>query len=719
MTTGEVLAAGLARYREGRLDDAEQILRQIVGRDGADARAWHLLGLVAKQRGELQAAVDCLTQAIGFAPEYAAAHSDLGNCWKQLGNSEAALACYRRALAIKPDLAAAHLNMGTLHEEGGALDVAADCYRTALEIDPTLAAGHQALGTVLLKQGKHAEAAESFRRAVFIAPRWAEAHCQLGNCLALVGELAEAISCYRRAAELKPLDAAAYHNLGTVLHTSGAFQEAIRCYEQALALRPEAAEALVGLGAARQLLGEADQAIEAYQRALTLNPAIAEAQNNLGNALKDQGRLDKALAAYQKAVELRPDYATAAGNRLYLLQFSPRWDAAAICEEHRRWNAKYAAPLARERLPHGNERSSERRLRVGYVSPDFRNHCQSFFTRPLLTAHDRQAVEVFCYSDVLSPDAITDWFARSADVWRKIVGLSDAAVAQMVRDDGIDVLVDLTMHMERNRLLVFARKPAPVQVTWLAYPGTTGLTAMDYRLTDRHLDPPGADSCYVEKLVRLADSFWCYEPPGIEPKFSELPALRNGYVTFGSFNNFCKVNEDVLRLWVRVLLAVERSRLVLMAPEGSVREQTLGFLEGEGIERERVTIVGKQPLAAYFELYRQLDVGLDTFPYNGHTTSLDSYWMGVPVVTLVGPTVVGRAGLSQLTNLGLTELVARTPEEFVAIGAGLAVDLERLVQLRGSLRERMRSSVLMDAGRFARNMEGAFRGMWRAWCEGR
>jgi len=743
--TGEVLATGLAHFRAGRLDEAERIFRQILDRDPRDVRAWHLLGLVAKQRGELPAAMECLKRAIELAPEYAEARCDLGNCWKELGNPDEAEACYRGSLEFKPELATGHLNLGILCEERGAVAEAASCYRRAVGIDPTLAAGHHALGTALLKEGKYHEAAESFRCAVFIAPQRVESHCQLGNCLALMGELGEAFACYQRVAELKPWDAGGYHNLGTVLHTSGAFREAIGCYEQALRLQPNMAEAHVGLGAAWQMLGDGDRAIAAYERALSLNGAIAEAHNNLGNALKDQGRLDEALAAYQRAVEVRPDYASAAGNRLYLLQFSPRWDAEAICEEHRRWNAIFAAPLEpceaslEEDMPwHGlgdaqkkslNPRpfrachpglaDPERRLRVGYVSPDFRNHCQSFFTLPLFEAHDRDAVEVYCYSDVLSPDATTERVARTADAWRKITGLSDAAVAQLVREDGIDILVDLTMHMERNRLIVFARKPAPVQVTWLAYPGTTGLAAMDYRLTDPYLDPPGMDASYVEKSIRLADSFWCYQPLGHEPEIGELPAWRNGYVTFGSLNNFCKVNDEVLRLWARVMMAVGRSRLMLMAPEGSVRERTLGFLEREGVLRERVMFVGKQPLARYFELYREFDVGLDTFPYNGHTTSLDSYWMGVPVVTLVGQTLVGRAGLSQLTNLGLAELVARTEEEFVAIAAGLAGNLGRAGALRASLRERMRASVLMDAGRFARSVEEAYRGVWRDWCAGR
>jgi len=277
----------------------------------------------------------------------------------------------------------------------------------------------------------------------------------------------------------------------------------------------------------------------------------------------------------------------------------------------------------------------------------------------------------------------------------------------------------LTMHMAHGRPLVFAQKPSPVQVCWLAYPGTTGLSTIDYRLTDPHLDPPGLDDRhYAEESMRLPDTFWCYDPLTSEPAVNSLPAPGKGHITFGSLNNFCKVNDDVLEVWARVLTAVDRSQLVVMAPEGSSREHTAELLGRQGLAPDRITFVGKQPLIEYFKLYHDIDIGLDTFPYSGHTTSLDAYWMGVPVVTLAGQTVVGRAGVSQLTNLGLTELIAQTPNQFVEIAAKLASDRGRLSALRSTLRERMKCSPLMDSPRFARNIEAAYRTMWQRWCAG-
>jgi predicted O-linked N-acetylglucosamine transferase (SPINDLY family) len=287
----------------------------------------------------------------------------------------------------------------------------------------------------------------------------------------------------------------------------------------------------------------------------------------------------------------------------------------------------------------------------------------------------------------------------------------------LVRGDQIDILVDLTLHMSRSHLLVFARKPAPVQICWLGYPGTTGLTEIDYRLTDPYLDPPGLnDAYYSEQSIRLPETFWCYDPLTTEPAINPLPALKNGQITFGSLNNFCKVNAAVLELWARVLSAVEQSRLLLLAPEGSARENVLRILGKAGISANRITVVGPQSRECYLKLYHDIDIGLDTLPYNGHTTSLDAYWMGVPVVTLVGQTAVGRAGLSQLTNLGLPELIAHTPNQYVSIAVELANDIGRLSELRSTLRQRLEQSPLMDAPRFARNIEAAYRSMWQRWC---
>jgi predicted O-linked N-acetylglucosamine transferase (SPINDLY family) len=304
-----------------------------------------------------------------------------------------------------------------------------------------------------------------------------------------------------------------------------------------------------------------------------------------------------------------------------------------------------------------------------------------------------------------------------ADVWRSTVGLSDQDLADLVRSDQIDVLVDLEMHVANNRLLMFARKPAPVQVAWLGYPGTTGLATMDYRLTDPYLDPPGLfDEFYSEESLRLPETFWCYDPLTEQPEVNSLPALERGLVTFGCLNNFCKVNEGCLALWAEVLREVPRSRLLLQAPQGKGRANVLATLRQHGISDRRIEFVDKAARKQYLALYHRIDFGLDPLPYNGHTTSLDAFWMGVPTLTITGKTVVGRAGWSQLCNLGLQELAAQTPEEFVALAARVANDLSRLQELRQTMRERMHQSPLMDGSRFAQNVEQAYRRIWCKWC---
>ena len=346
---------------------------------------------------------------------------------------------------------------------------------------------------------------------------------------------------------------------------------------------------------------------------------------------------------------------------------------------------RHADALRRFARPHANQRSAARRLRVGYVSPDLRNHVVGWNLLPLLRHHDHGQYEVRCYADVARPDRFTDRLRSCTDGWSNVVGWSDAGLADKIRDDEIDILVDLSLHSAGNRLLLFAREPAPVQVTFMGYPGTTGLTAIDYRLTDHYLDPPGhGDDCYAEESVRL-ESFWCYEPLEGGPAEGDLPAVTKGYVTFGCLSNFCKINASVLALWAQVLRAVDGSRLKLLAPQGTCRRWALDLLEQEGVSRGRVDFVDGQARWDYLAVYRGIDIGLDTLPYNGHNTSLDSFWMGVPVVSLVGQTVVGRAGLSMLSNLGLSDLVADQPQQFVDIAARLAADVPRLAELRATV----------------------------------
>ncbi|HEY2412226.1 MAG TPA: tetratricopeptide repeat protein [Pirellulaceae bacterium] len=531
------------------------------------------------------------------------------------------------------------------------------------------------------------------------------------------GRLHDAEELCRRVLAAESTNGQAWHLLGYMAHQRGQYETAVDLISRSLEFAPNSAAALNNLGLSLHPLRKYDDALASYQRAIKINQDSPEVHNNIGNVLKDLGQPEAAIASYRRSLELRPDNHRTHSNLLTTLLLCCDFSAAEIYAEHRRWNERFSLPLAKLIQPHPNDRTPNRRLRIGYVSPDFRIHCQAFFMVPLLANHNRQNFEIVCYSDVPKPDIVTDRLRSLAQQWQSIVGLNDDQVARLIRQDQIDILVDLTMHMEQGRPLLFARKPAPVQVCWLAYPGTTGQTAIDYRLTDPQLDPIGShDEYYTEQSIRLPETFWCYDPLTSEPLVNALPALENGYITFGSLNNFCKVNDGILKLWARVLKAVDRSRLLILAPEGSGRDRVRAVLHGEGIDPDRVAFVPHQPMAKYLATYNQIDIGLDTLPYNGHTTSLDAFWMGVPVVTLVGETVVGRAGLSQLTNLKLTDLIAHSEDEYVRIVAGLAADLDRLAGLRQTLRGRMQQSPLMNAPRFATAIESDYRQMWQNWC---
>jgi predicted O-linked N-acetylglucosamine transferase (SPINDLY family) len=390
-----------------------------------------------------------------------------------------------------------------------------------------------------------------------------------------------------------------------------------------------------------------------------------------------------------------------------------------IFEEQRRWEQRFGESLRRSICSHTNDRRPERRLRIGYVSPDFRFDSLAFFLTPLLENHDHRQLEIYCYSSVGRPDAVTQRLQKTADVWRDVRLLPDDQLAEQVRNDRIDILVDLSMHTTGNRLLAFARKPAPVQVSWLAYPGTTGMGAIDFRMTDACIDPPGpAQNAPGGAAVWLSDAWCCYAPIGEFPSVAPMPAARNGFVTFGSLNQFSKLNENLLVCWARLLGRVAESHLLMSCPEGQARERVLALLAAHGLARDRVEFTARLAWPGYVRLFEKIDVALDSFPCNGMTTTCHTLWMGLPVITRTGSTAVSRASHSLLETLGLPECVARSEEEYVAIATVLANDLPRLAELRRSMRARMATSPLMDAPRFARHVENAYRTIWQRWCAG-
>jgi protein O-GlcNAc transferase len=624
---------------------------------------------------------------------------------------------YRRILIQQPDHAdALHLS-GVIAHQTGRNQLAVDLIGRAIAIKRTEGLYHNNLGLALQALGQLDAAIVTYHEAIRLKPNYAEAFNNLGLALQALGQLEVAVSAYHKALEFKPDFAGAYNNLGSALEAQDQFALAIGAYRQAIELKPDLAEAYNNIGGILFKQDRFENAVETYQIALQLKPDYAEARSNLAGVLKDLGQFDAAIAEYRMALQLKPDLAHVHSNLIYSLYYHPRYDAAMILEECRQWNALHADSLKPFIRPHTNNPDLQRRLKIGYVSADFWQHASAFFLHPLLSCHNHQIFEIYCYAQIAKPDSQTERLQAYADHWRSTTGMSDENLAQQIRQDQIDILVDLKLHTANNRLLVFARKPAPVQLTWLGYPGTTGLNTIDYRLTDPYLDPPGAaDEPYTEKSIHLPETFWCYDPLDDQPPVNQLPALSNGYVTFGCLNQFRKVNEGVLELWMKLLHTVLHSRLLLFVPQGQVRDRLLLQFQKAGIALTRVEFLDRQSRREYLNLYHRIDLSLDTFPCNGHTTGFDSLWMGVPFVTLVGTNAMGRAGWSQLCNLDLRELAADSPQKYVAIAAELAHNLPRLAKLRAALRDRMRQSPLMDAARFTRNVESVYRDIWKKWC---
>jgi protein O-GlcNAc transferase len=609
----------------------------------------------------------------------------------------------------------------SLHAEGK-LDEAILWYQKAITLNPKSDLTYNNLGNVLQDKGQIDEAIVCYQKALQINPHFAGAYYNLGDALQDKGHIDEAAHCYQRSIALDPKFASAYNNLAIIFKTKGEIEEAIRYCKKAIEIDPTLVNALYNLGNALQEKGQLGEAITYYQKTLLHDPRHIGAYTNLGHVFQSRGQFDKAELYYRHAIKIKPDDIIPHQALLMMMNYNPDYTAQMIFSEHVRFGKQLAEPLYPAFLTYANEISPARRLRIGYVSPDFRRHSVNYFFEPVIASHNHDQFEIFCYSDVLRPDDVTEHIQAFADQWRNILNISDEKIAERIRKDQIDILIDLAGHTGYNRMLLFARKPAPVQVSWLGYANTTGIATIDYRIVDNYTDPIGlTDEFCTEKLLRLPQSFLCYSRDKNSPEIAELPSLRTGHITFGSFNYFAKVTPKVIDLWIKIMTAVPNSRLIMKAGSLSdrstcqyVREM---FIKG-GITQERLELIAYIPsFIDHLEMYSRIDIALDTFPYNGTTTTCEAIWMGVPVVALEGNTHVSRVGVSLLSNVGVQELIAHTPEEYISIAVDLAGDPNRLRFLREHLRDMMSRSPLCDAKSFTTNLEICYRRIWETWCK--
>lgn len=703
--------------------------------------------------GDLQAACELYRRAVDAAPRYARAHLNLGIGLEAIGDAEHAMKAYRAALAIdpndtyanynlakllfsrglhseverllhcalrqRPDFPEAHVVLSQLFEVRGNLNAAAVALESALKYRPDYFGAWFCYGSALRQLGRLAEAETALQRALAIDPENADANYQLAAMLQARSAPKDVEPYLLRVLARDPGRTDARAALFHLYRREGNATAAIAQLEAALRLNPDWADALFNYGLLLKNARRLTEAESALRHLIAIDPGYAQAYRILGGVLLSQIKTDEALQMYEMARNRHPENLDLASAELFALNFSEDITSDTMFARHKAFGTRLEALHPPRALRHRNPPDPTRPLTVGYVSGDFSYHVVTLFMLPLLERHDRSCFEIYCYSTGDATDDFTRRVAALADVWRPVAEMSEAELAEAVEGDGIDILVDLSGHSGISQLGVFARQPAPVQATWLGYLNTTGLTRVDYRICDRHTDPPGiAERCHTERLVRLPNSQWCYRP-FVSVEGVRLPPSRaNGFVTFGSFNQASKLSRSVRRLWAQILEKVPDSRLVaLSVSEGPAQEELLREFSNAGIARARITLLPYLSLDNYYRQFEAVDVALDTTPYSGATTTCDTLWMGVPVVTLAGDRPTSRSAASVLSTVGLREWIAVTPEEYVRLAVKLATDVPLLADLRQNLRRRMRDSALMDEPQFARELEDAYRRMWRAWCE--
>jgi len=707
-------------WQDGQYEEAKNVLERILAVTPQHPDANNLLGDYARvlwQDGRYEEAKNVLRRILAEVPQHPEANNLVGVLCLEEGNMEEANAYFSTAIEARPDFAAAHNNLGNICRSKGDLENAERFYRTALACNSEYVESLTNLGAILNLEGNNEEAEIYCRKALILAPGFAGALCNLGNVLLSTGRGGEAVAAYRDALKLRPDIPEALVNLALILEDDRYLAGTIDYYEKQLARQPRDPLPHVRIAQALQALQRWDEARQRLARALELNLESSDALFVLSVNYVFVGDVGAGNDCLRRVLAVGPHAMAQAGlifNSLYLEECSGK----ELCDQYRDWAARY---VTRTVLPPSAKSLSQPggRLKIGYVSRDFAMHSAAYFIEPILRHHDHNRFEVFCYSTQIRADDFTVRFKEMADHWRDISIMSQDKVVDLIKEDGINILIDLSGHTTGHRLGVFAHKPAPVQVTYLGHPTTTGLATIDYRLGDAVTDPCDlTKGHYVERLWQLPGCFLTYQPVEDAPDVAPPPALNRGFVTFGSFNNVAKINDHVIAVWAEILKAVTSSRLLLKGfafSSSHGRERLIRAFENQGIARSRIDLVDWLPAKSHhLDLYREIDVALDPFPYNGTTTTCEALWMGVPVISLIGDRHSGRVGLSLLTCLGLESMACESKEAYIKLAAGLASDIDQLSTLRSSIRDRMRVSPLLDHENFTRQLERAFQEMWRA-----
>lgn len=703
-----------------RLEEAVEVYLEAARLRPQDASIHNNLANTYRLLGRLDEAEEEYRQAATLNPRYFEALCNWGALLEERGDLEGARTRLDEAIGINPSYPDAHNNLGSVLLREERLEEARGHLEAALRLNPSYPEPHYNLGLVYSSQGDLPEAAEHYRQALALRPTYFQAQSRLADVLADLGDLEQALQLYVAAVQARPDDIRLVHNLGSLLAKHRHYEEATECYRQALAVDDRNASLHLSLANALRARNHVAEAMASYERATLLDEGSALAWADWGSALVGAGNLAEGLVRLRRALDLSPSDARIHANYIYALDLDPETDAASALAERRRFQERQATRLGQAsaeapRFP--NAPDPERRIRVGYVSADFRAHSAAQVSLPLIQSHDRSRIEVFCYSDAREADAVTNRFCEAASAWRNIVGLSDARLVEKIREDRIDILVDLGGYAADNRLTAFMRRAAPIQATGWGYGTGTGLDAMDHLISDAVVLPLEEQALCAERIVHLPCIFAFEPPPRLD--LAPLPAARNGYVTFGSFNRLAKIQADVIATWAGILQRLPTSRLLLKdraLDDSTVREGLAAAFMRHGVEPTRLVFRGGGPREGHLTAHHGVDIALDPFPQSGGVTTLESLWMGVPVVTLYGSRPGGRATASLLAQVDARDFVARSREEYVSLAVQHAGDLDRLGALREGLRARLSASPILDRLIYGRAVDEAFRTMWRAWC---
>ncbi|MGE5467839.1 MAG: tetratricopeptide repeat protein [Ignavibacteria bacterium] len=708
--------------RKGLTSLAETCYRHGAAAAGgrASAEAGFLLSQQLLARGLEEEAAAACRAALDADPRHAGAWCALGAAQRRLALMTEARESFRRAVDLDPRYAQAWSNLGEWHLVREDARAALGYLDKALQCDGRLLEALNNRVAALYELGRYKDAEAAAKSAIEAYPDNAALHVNLGNVLLHSAKARLAVKSFQKALECDPNCAEAHLSLAMLLGETGRYGEVVAFLEQQLAVKGESAQRLAALALAQQVKGDSEKAEATCRKVLEKHPDNTSALMTLASCLGQRGEHLESMKLQQRVLVLDPNLQAACSNIAFDSTYVAQYTREEVFALHRDWARRFEPPTIA--AAHTVSRQPDRPLRIGYVSGDLGTHPVGFLLRDVTRCHDRNNYYIHCYSMVREADHITASIRENADSWVDALLLTDDQLTEQIREDRIDILVDLSGHTAYNRLPVFVRRPAPIQATWIGYFHSSGLSSIDYFITDPHTTPAGSGQLFSEVPIWLPHSRFCYSPPEYAPQVAPPPSLGSQKITFGSFNRIEKIGNDVVEAWARILSAVPGSRLLLKA--GNLKSRYLcddlrARFAAQGIAADRLDLRASSPHPEMLEQYAEMDIALDTFPFNGGMTTLEALWMGVPVVTIAGNSVVSRQTVSALANVGLAEELAFADvDSFVAGAIALAGDPARLAKLRAELRPRMEASPLRQAERFTRDLEALFRRAWQAYCRG-